>query len=318
MGKSTRNKKRKASGKAAADAAPTEPKEYIAHVRERAQADLNKRGGRGGRGRNASSAVDTDLEHLVRTVRAILSTNTEIWESCKGSKCVEPQGQATSASPPTTLPFQRVGYTNVTVKTECASLYIETTAERMTKDFECPGPLPEKLTDIIAPKMGDDGLFPNYDRYLDTCLLLHEDVLAPFLVGLKDHLEDVQVFLGSIHAWLAEPIENVSFVEKHFGKKLNIPEAIYCDADCEENHDDAAICVNCKDAYCNHDMSDCYSHYTCDSCRAGDEDRGSFPVVGPVLIKECPTSGNHTHEFDLGKETDKERLIRFLEFVSCP
>lgn len=193
MVRSTRSKKKRKAPSEAAEVAPTELKEYISYLRKRAQTDLSQRGG-GGRGRKRStvSEVEVDLDHLVRTVRAIVSTNKEIWEGCKGSKCSESDGA---------LCFGRVGYSKVMVKTESSSsLNFEAVAETTTKDFGYFILLPDKLTYIITPNMGEDGIFPDYERYLDTCLLLHEDILGPFLASLKEHLEAMQVFLGSINS----------------------------------------------------------------------------------------------------------------------
>lgn len=61
------------------------------------------------------------------------------------------------------------------------------------------------------------GCLIDFEAYFNTCMLLHDDVLLPLLVLLKDHLEATQVCLGEIERWISMPREAIEFLESSFG-----------------------------------------------------------------------------------------------------
>ena len=84
--------------------------------------------------------------------------------------------------------------------------------------------LPAGLNDLFVVKYqaAQYHAFIDYDAFFKTAIMLHDDVLEPFLVKLKQHLESIQVCLGEIESWLLEPKANIQFLEETFGKKLDI------------------------------------------------------------------------------------------------
>ena len=54
--------------------------------------------------------------------------------------------------------------------------------------------------------------------------MLHDDVLEPFLVKLKCHIQSIHVCLGKIESWLVEPKDSISFLEDTFETKLSTDE----------------------------------------------------------------------------------------------
>ena len=50
--------------------------------------------------------------------------------------------------------------------------------------------------------------------------MLHEDVLAPFLVKLKDRLESIQVCFGEVDHWFLDAQSNMEFLGTTFDVNL--------------------------------------------------------------------------------------------------
>jgi hypothetical protein len=322
------------------------PREVIAHTREQEFCNLLKPADNIG--------GDVDLDHLVRTTRAILAMNNEIWMRCKQARQTEKT--STQASTEGAAIFQRIAFRTIEVTSsdsQPGTLGFMTTAELKHKDFGLPLPIPQELTDIIAFKMkGPKSIFPDYDLFFERSLLLHEDVLIPFLLKLKNHLEWIQVFLGQIDAWLMEPVSYVEFIKEVFDKELIIPTkeegAMPCMKECTMKHPALSSCLICGEPFSSHRQpsqnspSSSYSFssqgphgapqsslfmqrsqndqgHSCALDQYFGTKRGSFMCFSPEpqLLKTCEASGNHTDTFDIAMETDRKRLKIFLEFVSC-
>ena len=56
--------------------------------------------------------------------------------------------------------------------------------------------------------------FIDYDAFFQRALMLHEDVLEPFLAKLKHHIQSIHVCMGGIESWLLEPKRNIEFLEE--------------------------------------------------------------------------------------------------------
>jgi len=112
-------------------------------------------------------------------------------------------------TPKKSVYFKSVTYSSINVSTNYSystpsSLDFETPAELQIQKFDMPTSIPPELTNILSYKKHKGELLPDYDHFLETSLLLCEDVLIPFLLKLKTHLEEIQVFLGIIESWLME------------------------------------------------------------------------------------------------------------------
>jgi hypothetical protein len=65
--------------------------------------------------------------------------------------------------------------------------------------------LPAGIDDIFVPNRKPIGKFIDFEALFEKSLILHDDVLGPFLEILKEHLlSSVQVCLGEIETWLME------------------------------------------------------------------------------------------------------------------
>ena len=64
--------------------------------------------------------------------------------------------------------------------------------------------------------------FIDFDAFFQSALVLHEDVLEPFLAKLKHHIKSIHVCLGEIESWLLEPKSNIEFLEETFELELEL------------------------------------------------------------------------------------------------
>jgi hypothetical protein len=284
-----------------------------------------------------------NLDQLIVMVRALIETNREIWERCK-QNLVEKNEKAMVESPPSNLKFYRVGYTSVDVTTRSNNGYgnvkdsilsFTTKAVLETKAFSSIPLLPLKLRNTLSEvsKVPEE-ILPDYDRYMEKAALLHEDVMEPFLVVLKGHLEDLQVFLGEIDTWVFEPLLCRNFIRDQFNHDLPVAELVGCGNSCSLKHDDM-LCVRCfstqgchknvnsthsGSSYQYHGSSYQYhgsSYHVHDYCAVGHIVRGSFFQSSCTELKKVSLrdGGEIKKTFNISTEAEQARLRKFLEFV---
>jgi len=213
--------------------------------------------------------INCNIEHVFREIRALLQINSEIFTRCMLSVDAGYSGKSAT--------FNRVGYDVVRVRqnpTNDTLTEFVTNQEQSQQTFsmELLSELPSHLSNIFvaqhqAPPFQ---VFIDYSAFFETAItMLRDDVLEPFLVKLKRHLESIQVCLGEIESWLREPKENIQFLEKIFGTNL---ESSLCYADfttTQSNHDlfsgtlaksqpplpkvnEGFFCLRCKDQFGSH------------------------------------------------------------------
>jgi len=245
---------------------------------------------------------DCEKDHLIKAIRAIITTNKEIWERCRESMIIHPPNRSKKTKKKD-LYFKSVTYSSINVSTNYSELYdsthsllnFETAAKLRIKKFGMPASIPSELTNILSYKEQKGELLPDYDHFLETSLLLCDDVLIPFLSHLKTHLEEIQVFLGRIESWLMESAGCINFIKEVFKKPLKT-KAI---------SEDDAICRNCCEVLKYHDFRECGTRY-------------SFYLSpdSKIVLKSCKAKGKHEDTFNLMEEKDREKLKIFLKFVS--
>jgi hypothetical protein len=254
-----------------------------------------------------------DLDLAVKTARAIISSNKEIWQRCVESICGPNDNK---------LVFKRASYTKVEVKTAGPSYYASLRTlsflafpEFTQKDFGMPKALPEQLSNIIAPTLDEKGIFADYEKYLETLILLNEDTQLACLCILKKHLEDIQIFLGEIDGWLMAGSFCVDFIVNTFEidrSAIKPPEASRCQGDnCGADHR-RLVCWNCGQT------SNCKETKYSARCLSNSQSPYSHSYLHPahVTLKTCSTEGDHNHTFDITQEAHQDKLKKFLEFVS--
>jgi len=197
------------------------PLELAANAREAAGKRLGKSITGGDDGGVRHDVDDCDVERNIREVHAILLTNGEIFDRCM--RHVKESGAGWSK-------FARYSFDTAETHTVDSTTSFVTYPEESEKAFdtrplmELPAGLNEFF--LFKRKAAPYAMFVDYDLFFENSLILHDDVLGPFLVRLKDHLMSVQVCLGSIEAWLMEPMKNINYLEDIFGVTLDIPDGL--------------------------------------------------------------------------------------------
>lgn len=167
---------------------------------------------------------EMDLEYLMKTVRAIITVNTDIWVRCKERAHSPPRVTVRGGIEMKTRCFDKVSLIALTQQV-CGSTKIDISSKLTWSscDFGVLPKLPACLTDI-CPMYDTDAinvLQPDrYEEYFKKSLILSDDVLVGFLATLQKHLEDVQVFLGRIETWLLERTSNLDYLNDLFGTNV--------------------------------------------------------------------------------------------------
>lgn len=232
--------KKKSATKQTAE--PEEPLEYASYTREKSAKLLVSNGGR--------KNVNCDIEQNIREIRALLKANAEIFERCMGSASKYRNGKSAL--------FTRYGFDVVKVRQNqntsrsprLTEIITEIERSQKTFDISALSKLPAGLDNVIVVKYqtAPYSHFIDYRAFFQSALLLHDDVLAPFLAKLKCHIESIQVSSGNIEMWLLENKSNHEFLEATFEKKLDVPSAEdYIDQDSDD-----AICAKCGQPYSSH------------------------------------------------------------------
>lgn len=177
--------------------------------RNREQLAMIQTRARAGQTINTENQAEFDIESNLRSVRELLKSNNEVWGRCKEGLIGDKKN--------TVRTFMRIGFVTVHAATESSKVTFSSTAEQSERayDMNALEMLPGKLDGIFEVKYDEFG-FVNYQAFLEKTLLLHEDVLGPFLVKLKAHLVGVREILTEIDTWLVEPSIEWSFLESTF------------------------------------------------------------------------------------------------------
>ena len=197
----------------------------------------------------------------------------------------------------------------------------------VTSNFCLPSisDLPDKLTSIFAVSpREDDPKLPDYEKLFKSAVLLQDDVLLPLLKAFKEHLEDVQVQHGTIEEWLVVSKSCESFLKETF-EDVIIPEQKIngCQSGCKTCHSNSDTCIQCGKTYSSH--STCRTgHYSSYPAHRhfcpGDTSssaNGSFFKSDTVPLKTVYSSTcSHEEQFDLTNEEARDKLKKFLDYVS--
>lgn len=276
---------------------------------------------------------EEDLDRLSDSVRALIEMNQEIWGRCKQSKVDVKYTEE--------ITFYRIGYFSVQVTTPISDgqLIFTTSSELMTNDFPGLPSIPSILLDFVSVLPPTDAVFPDYEAFFGKAILLNDEILAPFLAIVKEHLKSVQVYLGKIESWLLEPSHAISFINEQFGLELNLPEITGCNDSCTVHHKYSAgeVCIKCFKPRSRHNSVQSSSSYsrsiskhrfcslvassgnTSNSAALASHNRASYwsgirsepQELKHVDIKE----GEITKAFQICNGADQKHLKKFVEFV---
>ena len=284
---------------------PDDPLEYVNHIREEA----GKRFVTTGRRNN----VNLDIEQNVRReIRALLKINDEIFGRCMsmGGGKIESEF----------ITFMRNSYDVVKVRPSGTSTEFYTEPERSNKEFDMKSlsELPDGLNNVFALKyQKEQPSLIDYKAFLESAVMLHDDILEPFLAKLKCHIESIHVCLGEVESWLLEPKSNIDFIEETFGEGLDIPTAdditVKQSACPAGTYPSIELCANCGLQFGMHRKpKHGSSHYRCPNSYP----RTRFHCKKYVVLKEHNESGKFEKTFAIAEKSEQKKLKKFLEFMS--
>ena len=265
-----------------------------------------------------SHTVSYDVTQNIQSVRALLVTNQEIWDRC--------QGHVQKSKKEYHVSVTRYGFSTVkALKVQGGGNKIEfvTAPERSRKDIDAKSllKLPQELTNIFEPifQPGSESLL-DFESYFEKSLMLHDDVLGPFLFHLKRHLESVQVCLGEIDSWLMGPAIVCNFIETTFGVELELPDEATvekvaklskCNSiNCRYPHFANDMCLNCGTTYKMHNLG------TSSKCPFGRTTACFKHRPCQIITKYDAEDGAYDKDFIVEDEMDQAKLKKFVEFIT--
>eukprot|EP00980_Cylindrotheca_fusiformis_P009816 scaffold2162_cov113-Cylindrotheca_fusiformis.AAC.1 len=261
---------------------------------------------------NVEDTTSFDIEHNIRSIRGILTTNKEIWDRCKPFLISANNNNSS-------LTFSKWGYEEIKVDTiEEKELRFMTTAVKSEKTvlakilFSLPAGL-----DILPPQyietegaLTKSAKMIDFDTFFKKSLVLHDSVLEPFLAKLKTHLEEVQVCLGEIDEWLMMAQRGLDFIECTFAKKLELPPTtivMWCNG--SHQHSPYQKCESCSYNYKDHDGSskECPNHrFEYFKCKS----------PSCEILKTIRVTGTFRASFSIANDNQKAKLLKFLDFIT--
>ena len=299
------------------------PEDFLSHVREGASKELFDVSG----GRDQFFDLRNNIQENIQAIRGLLVVNKEIWDRCKASFKSQKDGNF--------LEFQTFGYATVKVRDCNDGIQFVTSPKRFTKSFDMKPlmSIPETISStksfqLVQPGSIEaaDGLscsLIDFETYFENSLLLHDQVLQPFLETLKSHIGDIQVCLGAIEEWFREIEDTQSFIETTFTttflsttftQKLDVPQKksdLLVDNPFPSRHD---RCRKCKNTYVEHDgFGYCPGNSSYDNREVGD-----FRKVKEFILMKKKFDGKLEYSFVVNCEEGQESLKKLLDFLeSC-
>lgn len=266
-----------------------------------------------------------DIDQNIQLIRAIIATNGEILNRVIGSMQYDSDhGSA----------FKRFGFEILKVQHVHSKIQFITYPESSEMIFDLR-PLKIFPTSLMLQPIykTDFVSLIDYELFFERSLgALHQDVLVPFLVKLKDHLETIQVCLGEVEDWLLDSQSNMEFLEATFGVKL---EKGGEDAEVYMSNNSSAFvdgtdrclaneaCVHCNSLFNWHQcvFMNGYYYRRClnppNTTTNGDGLRRFYSYPRHQLLKECEFGGRVEAVFDISQASEQDRLIKLLDFISC-
>ena len=278
--------------------------DYISKTRDRVVEELNAEGG--------GRVYSRDINITIKTIQALISTNTQIITHLR--KHVLNEICLDGCDCNATMDFIKNDYSTVKVWNLNGITQVVVWKEVVNNSFHVE-PLiifPDECLKLFEVKRDQFG-FIDFNSYLNTSLMLHDDILVPFLEKLRDHLEHVQVCLGKIDEWLMKSENNVSFLKTIFGVDANmIPmttsQSTWCR--CRDHHY-YEQCGNCGATFKNHtpdldSARQCPHKYrnTIFCCKQ------EFRVLAEFNMDE-----RHEASFDINQGHERGRFLRFTEYL---
>ena len=280
------------------------------------------------------------LEHLIRTTRALIATNEEIWARCQPHYCgrVGAEERTHHEAPHDDekgawLLFARVGACTVKVTTYDShvmdTVLMKTALEVTKHEFFVPMVFPSKLRRLVpVPRVGQDDAVPNLRVLIHRATLLSDDVMVIFLMEYKHYLEQLQVALGVIDAWLLEAAKSEQYLKDTFGASLN-PAGEYLQAFKNQHLTVDPIysgsCSRCGKKRHKHtlmrswlrcSLSDLPMDQQQQQQQQQQQPRAYFPLTTETNLAVCKFRGSVNLQFFIDEPRERKRLTQMVAFAA--
>ncbi|KAL7482341.1 hypothetical protein ACHAW6_008008 [Cyclotella cf. meneghiniana] len=312
---------------------PDDPQQYIAHIRRsllETKLDLSNK-----------QHVQTDIHQNVREIRAILKTNAEIFHRCMSSAIISRDAKRRSVGlgQRGTTTLARIEFDEVHTQHRGSNdkTVFVVYPKQSQRSFQTGilSNIPSELECIIKPtayREEPHSSFIHHEAYFRSCLVLHDEILAPFLVYFKDYLMSVQICLGKIDEWIMEPNETLQFLRTTFGDvpSLDVTKMgewhrsktatmflCHCPVG---RHSAEDICLKCKHPFQKHNIRmspEFDGDATCSYICPHRQEYFHCNEVAAVVLKECSSYGRHETKFSLLNESERNKLKKFLDYITC-
>mmetsp|Transcript_18029 Transcript_18029/g.36182 ORF Transcript_18029/g.36182 Transcript_18029/m.36182 type:complete len:300 (+) Transcript_18029:89-988(+) len=293
-------KKRKSAG---APKEPEEPLDFVTHIREKAQKRFASR----------RKNVNYDIEQNVREIRALLNINAEIFGRVIDSASNYSSGESVTLT--------RYGFDAVKVRQsgESTEFITEPVCSEDTFPINALLHLPDNLNGVLVVQYqaAPFNNFIDYNAFFRSALMLHDDILEPFLVKLKDHVESIHVLLGEMESWLVESQRKIEFIETTFDTKLETPspDQEVSDCNCPSGHG-FTRCLRCSEKFYHHTRDTISGHRLC--CQfnyPGHKFRCKKRVPKIHILKKYDHDGKFEKTFQITTESEQAKLKKCLEYM---
>ena len=235
---------------------------------------------------------------------------------------------ASNYSSGNTATLTRYGFDVVKVRQSGGSTEFVTEAAVSAKAFTIDAllNLPHDLTGVLVVQYqaAPFGNFIDYEAFFRSALMLHDDILEPVLVRLKDRVESIHVLLGEMETWLLESQRKIEFIESTFGIKLEAPSA--GDLHVQEvsacngvhYHPGNLRCLRCNSCFEDH-SKDSSGGYSCPYpySRTGGKFWCKKTVPKSHVLKKYNDTGKFEKTFQITTENDQTKLKKCLEYMDA-
>lgn len=301
-----------------------------------------------------SDDANCDIEQNFREIQALLTVNAEIFDRCMGSASKYNDGKS-ALFMRFGFDVVKVRHNKDAKQTQFITETERTEKTFDMKPLsQLPAGLGGIF--IVRYQPAPFNKFIDYRAFFQSVLVLQDEVLEPFLAKLKGHIESIQVTLGEIETWLMANESHREFLEATFDVKLELSIKSNCiqgSQFLEGTPADSDLCATCGRRYDSHcDSFGFHAPLGRAACDFSGERRSrsssrnnsmrtnrwsSFPVqvefnagvdAGGLcctafkckkihLLKSCDGAGRFETIFSLAKQSDQEKLKKFLEFMDC-
>lgn len=275
------------------------------------------------------------LDSMIESSRTLIEKNTKIIKRCEHFRWGSPNE----------FMFQRMEINLVDVESADdfdgkSLISFKTTPRRKTKSFGVPASIPSDLTEIIVQKPGFAGL-PDYELFLERCLLLHNDVLKPFMFVLREHLKVIHAFYREIDAWIRAPDAERHLLEQIFSIDFDVNPSSSkhneIDADKKEESTQASTVARSDTAsLLDGDADSCGFSALLEPLGPHDDtisDDENVEVLSQkvdmahyskvrraiadeeLVLQQLSAYGRYTLSFQIAESGQKEKLTKFIEFL---